>query len=119
MSWGLDPPPGDSALQSVSAVTAFIRANLQTDQPQLVDEGISRAPVIMRRLTEFMRRVFAAVTLGALLLSLCQRARVEGHGRLIDPPSRASMWRFGFNTNANYDDNQGYCGGREVSGCVV
>ncbi|XP_061198092.1 uncharacterized protein LOC133206178 [Saccostrea echinata] len=34
-----------------------------------------------------------------------------GHGYLQDPPSRSSMWRFGFNTPHNYDDNQLFCGG--------
>lgn len=37
---------------------------------------------------------------------------VLGHGRLVDPPGRSSMWRFGFATPANYNDNQLYCGGR-------
>ncbi|KAK6184668.1 hypothetical protein SNE40_007097 [Patella caerulea] len=40
--------------------------------------------------------------------------RVKGHGRLIDPPSRASMWRYGFDLpQSDYDDNQGYCGGQQ------
>ncbi|XP_071515351.1 uncharacterized protein [Panulirus ornatus] len=34
-----------------------------------------------------------------------------GHGRLVDPPSRASAWRFGWNTPVDYDDNEGFCGG--------
>jgi hypothetical protein len=34
-----------------------------------------------------------------------------GHGRLIDPPSRASAWRFGFPTPKDYDDNAQFCGG--------
>ncbi|KAL4240458.1 hypothetical protein ACF0H5_001250 [Mactra antiquata] len=38
----------------------------------------------------------------------------SGHGRLIDPPSRSSMWRYGFNNPPNYDDNQLYCGGVQV-----
>ena len=40
---------------------------------------------------------------------------VSGHGRLIEPPSRASMWRFGYKTPINYDDNQMFCGGFSVS----
>ncbi|XP_048506013.1 uncharacterized protein LOC105686872 isoform X2 [Athalia rosae] len=36
---------------------------------------------------------------------------VSGHGRLIEPPSRASMWRYGFDTPHNYNDNELYCGG--------
>ena len=38
-----------------------------------------------------------------------------GHGRLIEPPSRASMWRFGFNNPPDFDDTAGYCGGITVS----
>ena len=39
---------------------------------------------------------------------------VYGHGRLIDPASRSSAWRFGWPTPKNYDDNQLYSGGFEV-----
>ncbi|CAK1589900.1 unnamed protein product [Parnassius mnemosyne] len=38
-------------------------------------------------------------------------AGVSGHGRLIEPPSRASAWRFGFDTPHNYNDHELYCGG--------
>ena len=38
-------------------------------------------------------------------------ARVQGHGYLAEPPSRASAWRFGFNTPADYNDAEGNCGG--------
>jgi len=36
---------------------------------------------------------------------------VAGHGRLMDPPARNAMWRFGFNNPVNYNDNELYCGG--------
>ncbi|CAH0725498.1 unnamed protein product, partial [Brenthis ino] len=36
---------------------------------------------------------------------------VSGHGRLSDPPSRASMWRYGYSTVPNYDDTGLFCGG--------
>ena len=36
---------------------------------------------------------------------------VHGHGRLMDPPSRNAMWRFGFTNPVNYNDNEVYCGG--------
>ena len=39
---------------------------------------------------------------------------VSGHGRLVEPPSRSSMWRYGFNTPHNYDDNALNCGGLNV-----
>lgn len=35
----------------------------------------------------------------------------NGHGRLIEPPSRASAWRYGFDTPHNYNDHELYCGG--------
>ncbi|XP_037798593.1 uncharacterized protein LOC119593702 isoform X1 [Penaeus monodon] len=34
-----------------------------------------------------------------------------GHGRLVDPPSRASAWRFGYDVPIDYNDNEGFCGG--------
>lgn len=36
---------------------------------------------------------------------------VNGHGRLIEPPSRASAWRYGFDTPHNYNDHELFCGG--------
>lgn len=42
-------------------------------------------------------------------------ASVLGHGRLISPPGRSTMWRYGYNTPKNYNDNQLYCGGFNVS----
>ncbi|XP_048251103.1 uncharacterized protein LOC124115133 [Haliotis rufescens] len=37
---------------------------------------------------------------------------VVPHGRIIDPPGRSTMWRYGFDTPQNYDDNALFCGGR-------
>ncbi|XP_012248143.2 uncharacterized protein LOC100746949 isoform X1 [Bombus impatiens] len=37
--------------------------------------------------------------------------QVSAHGRLIEPPSRASMWRYGFDTPHDYNDHECYCGG--------
>lgn len=50
-----------------------------------------------------------------LPLCLIQAPGVTGHGRLVDPPSRSSMWRYGFKNPPNYDDNQLYCGGVQVN----
>ncbi|XP_008548003.1 uncharacterized protein LOC103571572 [Microplitis demolitor] len=52
-----------------------------------------------------LRVTFAAIFIFAL------SGKVEGHGRLIEPPSRASMWRYGFDTPHDYNDNECYCGG--------
>ena len=40
---------------------------------------------------------------------------VYGHGRIISPPGRSTMWRFGYGTPHNYNDNQLFCGGFFVS----
>lgn len=49
------------------------------------------------------------------LLMLVLVPAVFGHGYIQEPPSRSSMWRFGFNTPHNYNDNQLFCGGFDVS----
>merc|ERR1739838_553856 len=50
-----------------------------------------------------------SMLLGILFCSLF--ASSYGHGRLMDPPSRASQWRLGFDNPPDYNDNQGFCGG--------
>jgi len=49
-------------------------------------------------------------TLGFLIMALVW-GEGEGHGRLLEPPARTSMWRFGFKTPADYTDNGRNCGG--------
>eukprot|EP00096_Caligus_rogercresseyi_P011477 TRINITY_DN4517_c0_g1_i1.p1 TRINITY_DN4517_c0_g1~~TRINITY_DN4517_c0_g1_i1.p1 ORF type:complete len:309 (-),score=34.13 TRINITY_DN4517_c0_g1_i1:64-951(-) len=48
---------------------------------------------------------------------------VSGHGRFIEPPSRASMWRHGFKNPRDYNDNEGFCGGLakmiQLGGCGI
>lgn len=39
---------------------------------------------------------------------------IFGHGKLWEPPSRSSMWRRGFHTPMNANDNELNCGGYEV-----
>lgn len=40
---------------------------------------------------------------------------IFGHGILLDPPNRSSLWRYKFDVEPNYDDNQLFCGGYDVS----
>ncbi|XP_069120053.1 location of vulva defective 1-like isoform X2 [Argopecten irradians] len=50
---------------------------------------------------------------GLLLIGMCswlQYFVVDGHGYMLDPPGRSSMWRVGFDTVPNYDDNGLNCG---------
>ncbi|CAO1392248.1 unnamed protein product [Diamesa hyperborea] len=41
-------------------------------------------------------------------------SHVCGHGRLMEPPGRNAMWRFGFPNPVNYNDNELFCGGYAV-----
>ncbi|XP_062615337.1 uncharacterized protein LOC134277082 isoform X1 [Saccostrea cucullata] len=52
-----------------------------------------------------------SILLSALLASLLP-CLAEAHGRLIMPPSRSSMWRYGFPTPENDNDHQLWCGGK-------
>ncbi|XP_022643343.1 extensin-like isoform X2 [Varroa destructor] len=52
-------------------------------------------------------QVFVAVVLALLGTA----PWVSGHGRLLHPPSRSSMWRLGFKTPRNYNDHELFCGG--------
>ena len=37
--------------------------------------------------------------------------QVTGHGRLMDPPSRNAMWRYGYYNPVDQKDNEVWCGG--------
>ncbi|KAJ2940377.1 hypothetical protein O0L34_g54 [Tuta absoluta] len=49
-----------------------------------------------------------------LLLIPALVACVTAHGRVFEPPSRSSAWRFGFPSPADYDDDGANCGGFAV-----
>ena len=59
----------------------------------------------------FIHKTFVA---GLVLLFQIERSSVEAHAKLIEPPMRSSMWRFGYNTPINYNDNELFCGGIQV-----
>lgn len=50
-----------------------------------------------------------------LVLCVVGLDRVSGHGRLVQPPGRSTMWRYGYRTPPNYNDHQLFCGGFPVS----
>jgi hypothetical protein len=57
----------------------------------------------------------ALVILGSLTVFLLP-SLVNGHGHLLEPPNRSSLWRFPeefgfFNPEPNYEDTQLFCGG--------
>jgi len=57
------------------------------------------------------------LVLSVVLLQLLLYDSVAGHGRLVEPPSRASMWRYGYATKPDFHDNQQWCGGFQV--CIT
>ena len=46
-----------------------------------------------------------------LILTLCLIQLVRSHGYMKNPASRNCMWRYGFRTPVNYNDNELWCGG--------
>jgi len=46
-----------------------------------------------------------------LILGVMFFPETSGHGRLMEPPARNCMWRFGFLNPINYNDNEIFCGG--------
>jgi len=51
--------------------------------------------------------VWISVALVVLLMAI----NTHQHGHLIDPVNRSSMWRRGYNTPVNWNDNELWCGG--------
>ncbi|CAH1365703.1 hypothetical protein MTP99_001969 [Tenebrio molitor] len=49
------------------------------------------------------------------ILILCSLiGHISGHGMMLDPPNRSSLWRYNPKAPVNYDDDQNYCGGMNV-----
>jgi len=63
---------------------------------------------ILFKVSSFLIAVFVALVL------LLVPDDVAGHGMILDPPGRSSMWRFGYDVLPNYSDNSLYCGGSQV-----
>lgn len=49
-----------------------------------------------------------------VMVIMCCIKSIQAHGKLADPVSRSSMWRLGYKTPQNYEDNQLFCGGVQV-----
>nr|XP_045613811.1 uncharacterized protein LOC123767806 [Procambarus clarkii] len=49
-----------------------------------------------------------------ILVVMAGVGAVHAHGYMSSPAARNSAWRFGFRTPTNYNDNELFCGGREV-----
>lgn len=46
-----------------------------------------------------------------VLLFGCVVVGVLGHGMMLDPPNRSSLWRYNSSFPINYNDNENFCGG--------
>jgi len=68
-------------------------------------------PGSFHKTTTSSSRICAIFLTTSLLVILSNVGFVSGHGRLIEPPSRSTMWRYGFQTKPNYNDHELYCGG--------
>lgn len=49
------------------------------------------------------------------LLCLSYNYEVYGHGMMMDPINRSSVWRVNDSYPLNYEDNENFCGGMAVS----
>lgn len=54
-----------------------------------------------------------------VVLSVTLIREVKSHGRLVEPPGRSTMWRFGYKNPPNYDDMGLFCGGFSVCGLAL
>ncbi|GAB1608443.1 uncharacterized protein LOC115214156 [Argonauta hians] len=62
-----------------------------------------------------VRVLTSSLPISFILISLLYTCQyVKAHGRLWEPPGRSTMWRRGFPTPRNYQDNQLFCGGAYV-----
>ncbi|XP_064613004.1 uncharacterized protein LOC135476802 [Liolophura sinensis] len=48
-----------------------------------------------------------------ILWTLLFPSGTDGHGRLVDPPNRGTMWRFGFDNPPDFQDHELNCGGQK------
>jgi len=58
--------------------------------------------------------MIAVRIVNCLLISLVVLQEVCGHGMMVDPINRSSIWRFNDSFPINYDDNAHFCGGFEA-----
>ncbi|OWF38771.1 uncharacterized protein LOC110465894 [Mizuhopecten yessoensis] len=63
------------------------------------------------RLQKLTENVLKYLMLCFTILYVIDLAGVSGHGRLVSPPGRSTMWRYGYSTPPNYNDHQLFCGG--------
>ncbi|OQR76717.1 hypothetical protein BIW11_07600, partial [Tropilaelaps mercedesae] len=63
---------------------------------------MSMSYAVMQPLLTFLLTVFCLCVI-----------RVSAYGRLLEPPSRGSLWRFGYDAPVNKEDDRNDCGGAD------
>lgn len=61
-----------------------------------------------------MKNLFNLAIASTLMVLVSLLGKANGHGMMIDPPSRSTMHDYGFNVPVNYDSNGLNCGGFAV-----
>lgn len=54
------------------------------------------------------------LTLVFIVFSAFVISVISGHGYMVSPPARNSMWRFGYPNPVNYNDRSLFCGGNVI-----
>jgi len=86
----------------------------------MMDDGHPSSIKDFRNITRFakMRASLFRLILAFYALDYSSEPYARGHGRLMEPPSRSSLWRFRefdqYSPPKNYDDNELFCGGFKV-----
>ena len=96
-------------LSSLSS-SPLLSSSSSTSPSYSISLRLSRTSSFLRWYLGPLRSSFLLVLVLFLVSSFAPPC--TSHGRLTEPPSRASAWRFGFDTPENYDDNQLFCGGK-------
>lgn len=62
-----------------------------------------------------VKLICASVMVLTAVLVMLQLQTVSGHGMVHDPVARSTRWRYNKTAPKNYNDNQLFCGGFNVS----
>nr|XP_022293455.1 uncharacterized protein LOC111104011 isoform X3 [Crassostrea virginica] len=70
--------------------------------------------MVLFRMTTSTGAMSRRSLLALVILAILVQGSLQQYGHLEDPPARGSMWRYGFNTPVNSEDNSMNCGGKQV-----
>ncbi|RZB84929.1 uncharacterized protein BDFB_010861 [Asbolus verrucosus] len=119
------PESGESCFQPLTLGNGEPRYNVAVGEKTINTQGTTGENVTMeltRKDVDLKRRSAKVMTILAKmslliagLLAFCFLIeQISGHGMMLEPPNRSSLWRFDSSAPVNYDDNQNFCGGLSV-----